>query len=288
MLGWISPEDIGAALFAGKSSIYAFGFAAFALIELSVGRHGSPPASVQSRGVVNFGLPLLNVPVAMVAATVLGQSDLLKTWFDYRLFELIALPWGGVLVLALIARTLIAYLLHRLNHAIPLLWRLHRIHHSDPTFDLSLSFRHHPLEVAFDMTVYFVVQLWLGIPLWAVGIVEALLILFSMVEHLDLVLPQRVDATIRRFIVTPSVHRMHHSAERSQTDSNFGAVFTFWDRLFGTYRDPDREAIIAIGLADVAPASAASITEQLILPFRSVRAAAPAADPTCSMRESPP
>ena len=125
---------------------------------------------------------------------------------------------------------------HVAFHAVPVLWRLHRMHHADLDFDVTTGVRFHPLEILISMAIKSGVVVVLGTPALAVLMFEVLLNATSMFNHGNIGLPRAVDRILRRLMVTPDMHRVHHSILRRETNSNFGFNLSWWDRLFGTYR----------------------------------------------------
>ncbi|HHH39368.1 MAG TPA: sterol desaturase family protein, partial [Sedimenticola sp.] len=125
-------------------------------------------------------------------------------------------------------------------HAIPVLWRLHRVHHADLDYDVTTGARFHTLEIILSMLIKFATILLLGPPVVAVVIFEVLLNATAMFNHSNIQLPGRLDQWLRWVLVTPDMHRVHHSVEDDETNSNFGFSLTWWDRLFGTYRNQPR------------------------------------------------
>jgi sterol desaturase/sphingolipid hydroxylase (fatty acid hydroxylase superfamily) len=128
------------------------------------------------------------------------------------------------------------YLQHVLFHAVPALWRLHRMHHADLDFDVSTGVRFHPVEILLSLLIKIAVVAGIGTPALAVLIFEILLNASSMFNHGNVRMPAGLDALVRWLIVTPDMHRVHHSIEPVETNTNFGFNFAIWDRLFGTYR----------------------------------------------------
>lgn len=118
----------------------------------------------------------------------------------------------------------------------PLLWRLHRMHHADTEFDVTNGLRFHPLEIVLSMAIKFVAIALIGAPALAVLVFEVMLNATSIFNHANVALPSQLDRHLRRWVVTPDMHRVHHSVHRQETDSNFGFNLPWWDRLFGTYR----------------------------------------------------
>ncbi|WP_370401043.1 sterol desaturase family protein [Sulfitobacter sp. JB4-11] len=184
----------------------------------------------------NLGLVVLDAflvrlvfPVVAVGAAVVAQDN------GWGLLNQIDLPvWVGV-VLAVLAFDLAIYLQHVLFHAVPALWRLHRVHHADLEFDVTTGVRFHPLEILISMAIKLLLVLALGPPALAVLIFEVLLNATSLFNHANLRLPGRVDALLRLVVVTPDMHRVHHSIIPSETNSNFGFNLPWWDWVLGTY-----------------------------------------------------
>ncbi len=171
--------------------------------------------------------------------------------------------------LSLLLLDLAIYWQHRLFHRIPWLWRLHRVHHSDLRFDVSTGVRFHPLEIALSMLIKLALVWLLGPPALAVLLFELLLSLGSLFTHSDLALPARIDRPLRWLLVTPSMHRIHHSTWRPETDSNYGFHLSLWDRLFRSYRAHPRqsEASMPIGLETFREPSQQRLVGLLLQPF---------------------
>lgn len=164
------------------------------------------------------------------------------------------------------------YLQHVLFHAVPLLWRFHRVHHSDRDFDVTTGVRFHPVEVLLSMIYKMGVVAVLGLPAVAVLVFEVILNATSLFNHGNVFLPVGADRVLRWFLVTPDMHRVHHSPRRVETDSNFGFNLPWWDRLFGTYRAQPAagHAAMAIGLDDVRQPDRWPLFGLLVMPFRRV------------------
>jgi len=151
------------------------------------------------------------------------------------------LPWLGIpqplaILLAIVALDFAIYLQHVMFHAVPLLWRLHRMHHADLDFDVTTGLRFHPVEIVLSMVIKLMVVVALGAPAVAVLIFEVLLNATAMFNHANLRLPGWLDRALRLVLVTPDMHRVHHSVVPRETNSNFGFNLAVWDRIFGTYR----------------------------------------------------
>jgi sterol desaturase/sphingolipid hydroxylase (fatty acid hydroxylase superfamily) len=175
-----------------------------------------------------------------------------------------------VAILATVAaRSFATYAIHILSHRVPLLWRAHRVHHSDTALDLSTGFRNHPLELVYVVPWLAAATIGLGLDAPTLIAYEAVAVGFALWDHANLRLPPRFDDIARLLIVTPAMHHVHHSAFRVETDSNYGDMLSIWDRMFGTYRELDEKALEAmrIGLGDVSDVHAASLPRLLRSPF---------------------
>jgi sterol desaturase/sphingolipid hydroxylase (fatty acid hydroxylase superfamily) len=172
----------------------------------------------------------LAFPVAAVALALLAET---RGW---GLLNSIALPWWLSFALAVALLDLAIYLQHVMFHAVPALWRLHRMHHADLEIDVTTGVRFHPVEILLSMGLKLAVVAALGPPAAAVLVFEVLLNATSMFNHSNVHLPESLDHLLRLIVVTPDMHRVHHSIRVKETNSNFGFNLPWWDRLFGTYR----------------------------------------------------
>ncbi|MBV8686905.1 MAG: sterol desaturase family protein [Alphaproteobacteria bacterium] len=146
------------------------------------------------------------------------------------------LPLALGVALSLLLLDLFQYWTHRLLHAVPWLWTLHRLHHSDSAVDASTGVRHHPLEPLANAPVQFALILVAGVPAEGAAAYALVATVQSVVSHSNVCLPAMIDSFARRFIVTPDMHRIHHSVRPVDANTNFGMVFPYWDHIFGTYR----------------------------------------------------
>jgi len=180
--------------------------------------------------VVDTLLVRILFPTAAVGVALVAEAH------GLGLFNVLPLPaWIGV-VASVILLDLAIYFQHVLFHAVPVLWRLHRMHHADLDIDVSTGLRFHPIEILLSMVIKLAVVIALGAPAIAVLIFEVLLNATSMFNHSNVHIPERLDGVVRWFVVTPDMHRVHHSIVARETNSNFGFNLPWWDRLFGTYR----------------------------------------------------
>ncbi|WP_443070152.1 sterol desaturase family protein [Sulfitobacter sp.] len=172
----------------------------------------------------------LSFPILAVGLAVIAQDR------DWGLFNVIEAPgWVAVLV-SIVVLDLVIYLQHVMFHAVPVLWRLHRMHHADLEFDVTTGLRFHPVEILLSMGIKLAVVMALGPPAVAVLIFEVLLNATAMFNHSNIRLPILVDRFLRLIVVTPDMHRVHHSIIPEETNSNFGFNLPWWDRLLGTYK----------------------------------------------------
>ena len=190
------------------------------------------------RWVNNLGIVLLNTLVLRWAFPVLavGFSFLVQDR-QWGVLNQLDLPYWLEVGLAVGFMDFSIYLQHVVFHALPALWRVHRMHHADPDFDVTTGLRFHPIEIILSMGIKLAIVALLGASPVAVLIFEVVLNATAMFNHGNIRLPQAVDGVLRLVIVTPDMHRVHHSIIRQETDSNFGFNLPWWDRLFGTYRN---------------------------------------------------
>lgn len=182
----------------------------------------------------------------------------------------LGVPWWLSVPLCMLALDLAIYLQHRLFHAIPWLWRLHRMHHADPEIDVTTGLRFHPIEILLSMLLKVVVVLALGAPAVAVLLFEVILNVSSLFNHANVRLSLRFDRWLRWLVVTPDMHRVHHSWRQHETDSNFGFSLSWWDRLFGTYRAQPEEGHLGmtVGLRVFRDPRELRLGHMLTQPFR--------------------
>jgi sterol desaturase/sphingolipid hydroxylase (fatty acid hydroxylase superfamily) len=194
---------------------------------------------------VNSLLVRLVAPLGVVGVAHLAEA---RGW---GLFNNIALPYWLVAVICIIVFDLAVYLQHVMFHAVPLFWRLHMVHHADLDFDVTTGLRFHTIEILLSLGIKAAVALLVGPAVLAVIIFEVLLNATSMFNHGNVRMLVQLDRLLRYIVVTPDMHRVHHSAVASETNSNFGFNLPWWDYLLGTYRDQPAEGHegVTIGLS---------------------------------------
>ena len=214
---------------------------------------------------------------ALVVAVNLALVPLafaLLAWAEARhvgLARWLSLGPGSVAFVAVIGLDFVAWSLHVGLHKAPVLWRLHRVHHNDRLVDVTTALRQHPIETTLRVAASVIGAALLGLPEWALGLHVAVSGGHAAFEHGNLRLPAGLDRWIRRVLVTPDMHRVHHSRRVDETDSNYANVFAFWDRLGGTYRASPDPARIPIGLDGLDDAVSQTLPGLMALPFRATR-----------------
>lgn len=230
------------------------------------------------RWVANFGVLIANyvvtfavtyvmafiLPVTVIITAMAAEAN------GWGLFGRVAWPAWLEWTLAFILLDFVIWAQHLVTHKVPLLWRLHRVHHSDEDFDTTTAVRFHPLEILFSILVKISAVLLLGPPAVLVVIFEATVNGSALFNHANLRLPLPLDRALRWIIVTPDMHRVHHSVIHRETDSNYGFALSIWDRLFHTYNDQPEKGhdAMTIGLSEWQDERPTRLDWTLMLPFR--------------------
>ena len=185
----------------------------------------------------NLGILVVDVlAVRVLIPTAAVGAALFAAGRGWGLFHLAGLPLALAAVLGFLILDLVIYGQHVVFHKVPVLWRLHRMHHADLDIDVTTGVRFHPFEILISLSIKIATVIAFGIPAVAVLVFEVVLNATAMFNHANVSMPAALDRVLRRLVVTPDMHRVHHSILRSETDSNFGFNLPWWDRLFGTYR----------------------------------------------------
>lgn len=189
---------------------------------------------------------------------------------QFGLFSLWNLPFWFELLMTLVLLDCLVYWQHRLFHRVPALWRLHRMHHTDTGVDVTTSLRFHPLEIALSLAIKSSVVYLLGAPVAAVLLFEVLLNGLAMFNHSNLSLPNRIDQLLRKAVVTPDMHRVHHSVLADEHNRNFGFNLSCWDRWFGSYTAQPRAGHqqMRLGLIETNQQQTGSLMWMLKQPFK--------------------
>jgi len=228
-------------------------------------------ASKPVRWTHNIAVAIINVllvrvlfPSAAVGVAVFADER------GVGLLNMFPVPDLPAFAFALLALDLTMYLMHLMFHAVPALWRVHRVHHADVDFDVTTGARFHPIQIVLSLPIKFAVIFALGLPVLAVLAFEAVFNALSLFNHANVRIPSAVERVLRWFLVTPDMHRVHHSVDATETNSNFSFVLPWWDRLFGTYRaEPEGgHARMTIGVDQFRTERDVWLDRMLLQPFR--------------------
>lgn len=233
---WVTTNEIAIRLF--------FFFSVFAVVALAEIRFPRRALTIPKRirWFNNISLVVLNslvlrvlFPTAAVGVALVAEQN------SWGWLNNVELPLFIATIIAVMLMDFVIYLQHVMMHSVPLFWRLHRVHHADLDYDVTTGSRFHTIEIVLSMLLKFATIVLLGPPVVAVIIFEVVLNAMAMFNHGNLRLPENVDRVLRLFVVTPDMHRVHHSVEDDETNSNFGFNIPWWDRIFGTYKAQPRK-----------------------------------------------
>ena len=252
----------------------SFFFGVFAAVALWETRHPCRERTLtrMMRWTNNLGIIFLNTAILRllfpIAAVGLAALAVENGWGILNQLE-----WPSALTVlgAVVVLDFVIWLQHVMVHAVPVLWRLHRVHHADLDYDVTTGARFHPIEIILSMLIKFATLLVLGPPIVAVVIFEVVLNAMAMFNHGNIRLPEGVDRVLRVLLVTPDMHRVHHSTAEDEANSNFGFNLSIWDRMMGTYIAQPRKGQqgMEIGIEGYRePAEVNTLPGMLILPFK--------------------
>jgi sterol desaturase/sphingolipid hydroxylase (fatty acid hydroxylase superfamily) len=247
------------------------------------------PASWR-RWLANAGLTLINIlalgllPVTFFGAAFWARSEHLG------LFNRVEMPLVAFIAANLLARGLISFVTHYLMHRIPLFWAVHRVHHLDTELDVSTTVRFHPLEFFIGLLPGVPMVVAFGLDPAVLGVYELLDVAVTLFSHANIRMAAPLDRLLRYVLVTPELHRVHHSTWQPETDSNFSAVFPIWDLVFGTFRTETREPqeSMELGLGEVRDGRTSSVGWLLVSPFVRFEAGTEGRDESRRAPETPP
>ena len=227
-----------------------------------------PHARLRPAWRANLGLWAID---SLVMASVCGACGwIVAAWAASRGLGLLAWadlePWAAV-ALALLALDAVSYAWHRANHRLPFLWRFHRVHHADTAFHFTTALRFHPGELLLALPVRLAAVLVLGVPPEGVLVFEVVFGIANVLEHGNFDLPRPIEHGLQRALVTPALHRAHHVSDWRDLDTNFGTVFSIWDRLAGTFRASEADRRVVTGLPNRSTLETPGLAESLLLPF---------------------
>jgi len=226
--------------------------------------------SKRDRWIGNLGIVVIDTitvrlifPIAAVGLAIVAESN------GWGLLNYFNIPGWLAFILGAVIMDLVIYFQHVLFHAVPLLWRIHMVHHADLDYDLTTGIRFHPIEIVLSMVIKFAAIAALGPPPEAILAFEIILNSSAMFNHGNIRLPTKVDQLLRLLIVTPDMHRVHHSVNKIETNSNYGFNLSLWDRLFATYCSQPTEGHenITIGLEQFRNPKKLTLGWMIVLPF---------------------
>lgn len=223
------------------------------------------------RWLINLGLTFINFLFARVTVGALAFSvAVFARQNGWGLFNYFEVPAWMAIVVSFVVLDFSIYLQHVIVHAVPLFWRLHRLHHTDLNIDVTTGLRFHPLEILLSLLYKAAVIIVIGAPLWTVVAFEVILNAASQFNHGNVNIPKNIDRWLRTMIVTPDMHRIHHSTVVDKTNSNFGFSVSWWDRLCGTYKKEPAQSQLTmdIGLKEFRNQKELGLLSLIALPFR--------------------
>jgi sterol desaturase/sphingolipid hydroxylase (fatty acid hydroxylase superfamily) len=228
--------------------------------------------AAKHRWFANFGLVFISSVIARLTVPIgLTALAIYNTEQGFGLFNLIQLPLWLTILLSVLILDILIYWQHRLFHQVPMLWRLHKVHHADSHIDASTGLRFHPFEIVLSILVKLIAVTALGAPAIAVLIFEIALNGFALFNHANIRLPKKLEQVLRFVVITQQLHRIHHSQLPDETNSNFGFSVIWWDKLFASYKPHANEtgATLKVGLSQyTATKKNASIITLLLMPFK--------------------
>jgi sterol desaturase/sphingolipid hydroxylase (fatty acid hydroxylase superfamily) len=257
-------------LFGFQDTVWRLGIslgilALFVLLELR--RPARASFSKGRRWVANIGLLVVDI-VAVRLLVPASLTVLALFWQGSGILELLGISGILAWIIAILAFDCLIYWQHRMFHVVPVLWRSHRVHHTDTELDVSTAFRFHPIEILISMGLKAGLIVVLGPPAIAVIVYEIMLNAMAQFNHANWRLPSFMERLARWIVVTPDMHEIHHSTQRSETDSNYGNFLSIWDRIFGSYTQEAAAGQVTIGLPNWTEAEH-RIDRLVTQPFRS-------------------
>jgi len=224
------------------------------------------------RWLVNFSLVGINMTITRLVEPFLGI--LLAVFFTQHsigLFNQVDLPIAATIIFSIVILDLKQYFFHRASHSLALIWRVHQIHHSEKELDLTSGYRFHPFEAVLSQFFTAILIMAFGMPVEALLLVSLLVHFWNFFTHGNFRINSKLDQYLQWLIVTPSMHRVHHSLNHQYYDKNFGNIFSVWDRLFGSYVDSrtlNEEALNQFGLPSLQETKGPGVIQLLVMPFR--------------------
>lgn len=250
-----------------RTLILVGGITAFWLLESAVPLFTAKYHKWKHAG-VNFFFTFTTILVNFFLAFLLVMGSDWAVANNFGVLQWVGLPLWATAIIGLLLMDLVgAYLAHLVEHRTPVLWRFHLIHHTDQNVDTTTANRHHPGESIIRFAFTTAATVLLGAPMWLVFLYQSLSALLSQFNHANITVPRRLDRALRYLIVTPDMHRVHHHYQLPYTDTNYGNIFSIWDRLFGTYSELNNRDLVYGVDTHMAKEDHGSIGRMLRIPF---------------------
>ena len=251
-----------------RSLILVGGITIFWLIESAVPLFSTRYSKWKHAG-INFFFTLTTILVNFTLAFILVKSSDWVVAAEFGLLQWASAPTWAMLIIGLPLLDLIgAYLAHWTEHRIPVLWRFHLVHHTDQNVDTTTANRHHPGESVIRFVFTTLAVLVVGAPIWLVFLYQSMSVVLSQFNHANIVIPRWLNNALSIVFVTPDMHRVHHHYRMPYTDTNFGNIFSFWDKLFGTYSEVDNRKLVYGVDTHMETADHQNIGQMLGIPFK--------------------
>lgn len=227
-------------------------------------------SDTKRRWIANYAITFVNIiflsalPVSFISVSFFAEERHVGILNQFHI------PFVWLFIITLLLRGFISFFTHFLSHKIPLFWRLHRVHHLDTELDVSTTVRFHPFEFLINLLIGIPIILIFGLQVWGMMFYELLDVVVTLFSHSNFGLPKKIERWLRYIIVTPDIHRIHHSSWQKETDSNYGAVFPIWDIIFKTFvkgaKQPQEK--MELGLTEVRDKRTSNIFWLLISPIK--------------------
>lgn len=216
---------------------------------------------------VNFFFTITTIIINFLFAVLIVYASDYSVEYKTGIVQWLNLPLWATIILGLLLLDLIsAYFIHWIEHKVKWMWKFHMIHHADTHVDTTTANRHHPGESVFRAVFTLIAVIVSGSPIWLVMMYQSLSVIFSQFNHANIKFPPKIDRVVRWMFVTPGMHLIHHHYVRPETDTNYGNIFSFWDRIFGTYHNRPTETL-SYGLDVLEDRNDSDIKSLLKLPF---------------------
>ncbi|NNE25433.1 MAG: sterol desaturase family protein [Saprospiraceae bacterium] len=250
-----------------RTLILVGGLTLFSLIESAVPLFSLKYSRLRHAG-INLFFTLTTIIVNFVLAFLLVKSSDWVVANEFGIIQWLTLPLWGQLILGILLLDLIgAYIVHYIEHHVTWMWKFHVVHHTDQNVDTTTANRHHPGESVIRFVFAIIATIIVGAPMWLVFLYQSMSVVLSQFNHANITLPKWLDQAILLIFCTPNMHRVHHHYRIPYSDSNYGNIFSFWDKIFGTYKKVDNTRLVYGCDTYMGEAEAGNIGMMLKIPF---------------------